>query len=183
MVDVAKLASPTLTLRRSVGDKLKQHYFSNPAALPKVFRLQLVAQSSEEAAGKKALTRFSSDEPFMALLEAFSDAIAQGQEQAWLPFVLATPVTVTYDPKLDELEMQKLTMQHAEDLVKAGQLSSKTPLVRVSEVARVAQLLTANGKTPVTNQSIADWFAQASGFLCKPWSLNPKPQSLSPRPY
>lgn len=53
------------------------------------------------------------------------------------------------------------SLRGSEELVKAGQLHKKTPLMRVAEVARVAKLL----PSPVSHQKIADWFAQASRGL------------------
>ena len=55
------------------------------------------------------------------------------------------------------------SLQVAERTIKAGMLQRKTPLVRVSEIARVSKLLESSQK-PVTLKAIAEFFDQAGHF-------------------
>ena len=80
-----------------------------------------------------------------------------GEEKPWIEAFISIPVTVVVDMKEDEAAMFLSSLKMSESLVKAGQLSRKTPLIRIAEVARAAKML----PSPVTHQKIADWFSQA----------------------
>ena len=56
-----------------------------------------------------------------------------------------------------------MLLQLAERTIKAGMLQRKTPLVRMSEIARVSKLLGSSQK-PVTLKAISEFFDQAGRF-------------------
>ena len=101
-------------------------------------------------------SRFSGDEPLIAFLERFAESIAEGTETDWLPHVLAVPTQV-HVGLTDELHMMMLSIQDSEDLVKAGQLSTRTPFLRAGEIARATALLEI-GKKPVSLSDLTDYF-------------------------
>ena len=83
---------------------------------------------------------------WVAFLGVFAEKCKLGEEGDWLEKVVNTPVE---------------SLQLSERVVKAGMLMRKTPLLRVSEVARVAAMLEASQKLPVTQKMVAEFFAQA----------------------
>ena len=75
----------------------------------------------------------------MAFVECFGQACRSGEEADRLPGVLSVPVNLLVNK--DQQGIFLATLQLAERTIKAGMLQRKTPLLRVSEVARVSKLL------------------------------------------
>ena len=73
-----------------------------------------------------------------------------------------------------------LLLQLAERTIQAGMLQRKTPLVRMSEIARVSKLLESSQK-PVTLKAISEFFDQAGRFEMNkfvPWQAALKSQTI-----
>ena len=73
-----------------------------------------------------------------------------------------------------------MLLQLAERTIQAGMLQRKTPLVRMSEIARVSKLLESSQK-PVTLKAISEFFDQAGHFEMNkfvPWQAALKSQTI-----
>ena len=73
-----------------------------------------------------------------------------------------------------------MLLQLAERTIQAGMLQRKTPLVRMSEIARVSKLLESSQK-PVTLKAISEFFDQAGRFEMNkfvPWQAALKSQMI-----
>ena len=64
---------------------------------------------------------------WIGFIEAFSEAVEAGDEKPWIEAFISVPVTVVVDMKEHCAAMFLSSLKMSESVVKAGQLSKKTP--------------------------------------------------------